>query len=100
MCNVGNTLKKTDKVITTDRSGRRSFIRAGSAFLLAGASVSMAQEEERQRSDCDSVGGASGKNPDAARSDSDTGATADRQGCGVKKVPITYLNKGGAKNSV
>ena len=49
----------------------------------------MAQEEP-QRSDCDSLGGASGKNPNAERSDSDTGETADRQGCGVKKVPMTY----------
>ena len=93
-------MKKTDTVITTDRSGRRRFIRAGSAFLLVGASVSMAQEEEPQRSDCDGVGGAASKNPDAARSDSDSGATADRQGCGTKKVPITYLNNGRDKTSV
>jgi len=91
-------LKKTDTVTTTDRSGRRRFIRAGSAFLLAGASVSVAQEEGQQRSDCDSLGGASSKNPDAARSDSDTGATADRQGCGSKKTPITYLGKKGDKD--
>ncbi len=87
-------MKKTDTVVTIDKSGRRRFIRAGSAFVLAGAaaagSSASAQEGSQQRSDCDSYGNAENKNPQAARSDSDTGSAADRQGCGTKTVPITY----------
>ncbi len=83
------TNSQTDAVVTVNRSGRRRFIRAGSAFLLVGASGVQAQDTESGRSDCDGVGNAGSKNPQAAKSDSDTGATADRQGCG-KNVPITY----------
>jgi len=88
-------MKKSDSVTVISKSGRRRFIRAGSAFILAGAASASAQEGgEYQRSDCDGVGNASGKNAEAANSDSDSGATADRQGCGTKKnVPITYLSK-------
>jgi len=40
-------MKKTDTVVTLDRTGRRRFIRAGSAFLLAGSTVVNAQNEGR-----------------------------------------------------
>lgn len=85
-------MKKSDTVTVTSKSGRRRFIRAGSAFLLAGAATASAQEEGGfLRADCDSLGNAEGKNAEAANSDSDAGAIADRQGCGTKKkVPITY----------
>lgn len=86
-------MKKSDSVTVTCKSGRRRFIRTGSAFLLAGAAAASAQEQgEFLRSDCDGVGNSEGKNPEASNSDSDTGSSADRQGCGTKKrVPITYL---------
>ena len=86
-------MAKDDTVITISRSGRRRFIRAGSAFLIAGASVAKAQEEGSSgRSDCDGVGNAGNKNTEAAKTDSDTGATSDRQGCG-RNIPITYRNE-------
>lgn len=82
-----DTTNTPDVITTLDRSGRRRFVRAGAAFLLAGATVVRAQEEgEGFRSDCDGVGGGGSKNPDDANSDSDTGASADRPGCGVRKV--------------
>jgi len=88
-------MKKSDSVTVTSKSGRRRFIRTGSAFLLAGATAASAQEEGQfQRADCDGVGSAEGKNAEASNSDSDSGSTADRQGCGTKKrVPVTYLGE-------
>jgi len=89
-------VKKSDLVTVTSKNGRRRFIRAGSAFLLAGAAAKASAQENGGfiRADCDGVGSAEGKNAEAENSDSDSGASADRQGCGVKKrVPITYLGE-------
>lgn len=88
-------MKKSDTITVTGRNGRRRFIRAGSAFLLAGAGTAAAQEEGSfLRADCDGAGSAEGKNAEASNSDSDAGPTADRQGCSTKKrVPITYLKE-------
>jgi len=88
-------MKKSDSITVTGKSGRRRFIRTGTAFLLTGATAASAQENGGFiRSDCDGAGSAEGKNQQAENSDSDTGASADRQGCGVKKrVPITYLGE-------
>lgn len=91
-------MKKTDTVIVEDKRGRRRFIRAGAAFLLAGSATVGAQEEsEIFRTDCDSQGGGGEKNPEMAQTDSDAGANADRPGCGRKKPTLTEYKKGGQR---
>lgn len=90
-------MKKQDTVIVEDKAGRRRFIRAGAAFLLAGAATANAQEEEQFRSDCDSVGYGGEKNSEMANTDSDSGASADRPGCG-RKPTLTRYRKEGHKN--
>lgn len=88
-------MKKTDKIISRDGSGRREFIRTGAALLLAGgASAARAQETESLRVDCDRRGLGEEKNPELSGHDSDSGANADRPGCGRKKPPaMTQYNK-------
>jgi len=82
------TLKKPDTVLSVDSSGRRRFIRTGSAFLLAGSTAAHSQEDSfPARSDCDQSGAGEAKDTEAAMSDSDSGSTADRQGCATKKTP-------------
>jgi len=95
-------MKKSDSITVQNPTGRRRFFRTGAAFLLAGVSVANAQEEGVIRSDCDGVGSAQGKNPELEGSDSDTGATADRPGCGRKKPPAMteYKIQPGHKVSV
>lgn len=95
-------MKKQEFVEVDSKRGRRRFIRAGAAFLLAGSAAAQAQEEsENFRSDCDSRGGGGPKNPNLEGSDSDTGAYADRPGCGTKKPPaMTRYNKSGKKIKV
>ncbi len=95
-------MKKQDTVVVQDKNGRRRFIRTGAAFLLAGAAGVSAQEEDDVfRSDCDSQGGGGPKNPDMAGSDSDSGASADRPGCGRKKPVMTeYREEGHQKVKV
>lgn len=91
-------MKKRDTVIVDDKNGRRKFIRAGAAFLIAGSTSAISQEEsEGFRSDCDGVGGGGEKNSELAGSDNDTGTTADRPGCGRKKPVITEYRKDGHK---
>lgn len=91
-------MKKRDTVIVDDKNGRRKFIRAGAAFLLAGSTAAVSQEEsEIFRSDCDGVGGGGEKNPEEAGSDNDTGGAADRPGCGRKKPVMTEYKKNGQK---
>jgi len=87
---------KSDTLDVEDKNGRRRFIRAGAAFLLAGSAVASAQEEsENFRSDCDSRGGVGAKDAEVAGNDNDAGAVADRPGCGRIKPPtITEYNKG------
>ena len=89
--------RKKDTIEVDDKHGRRRFIRTGAAFLLAGASAASAQEEEGFRSDCDSQGGVTSKNPEAAGSDNDSGNTADRPGCGRKKPVLSEYKKDGHK---
>ena len=95
-------MNKHEIVEVDSKNGRRRFIRAGAVFLLAGSAAAKAQEEsENFRSDCDSRGGGGPKNPDLEGSDSDTGATADRPGCGTKKPPaMTEYNKSKKKIKV
>lgn len=90
-------MKKRDTVVVDDKNGRRQFIRTGAAFLLAASTSVNSQEEGEFRSDCDSQGGVASKNPDEAGSDSDSGNTADRPGCGRKKQPLTEYRKDGDK---
>ena len=90
-------MKKTDTVVVDDKNGRRRFIRTGAAFLLAAGTGATAQEEGEFRSDCDSQGGVSGKDPEVAGSDSDSGDTADRPGCGRKKPLLSDYKKDGHK---
>jgi len=83
-----------DTMEVDDKHGRRHFIRTGAAFLMVGAGAASAQEEGNFRADCDSQGGVVGKNAEEEGSDSDSGATADRPGCGTKKPPsLTEYNK-------
>jgi hypothetical protein len=78
-------MKKSDSIVVRDRAGRRAFFRAGAAVVLAGSGVAQAQEPLRY--DCDSQGFAGEKNVNAEGNDSDTGATADRPGCGRRQPP-------------
>ncbi len=89
-------MKKQDTVIVEDNTGRRRFIRAGAAFLLAGTASATAQEEDELfRSDCDSTGYGGEKNTENANTDSDSGATADRPGCGRRKQTLTRYQQSG-----
>ena len=90
-------MKKRDTVVVSDKNGRRQFIRAGAAFLLAASTSASSQEEEGFRGDCDSQGGVTSKNPEAAGSDNDAGNTADRPGCGRKKPMLSEYKKEGHK---
>lgn len=88
-------MKKQDTVIVDDKTGRRRFFRAGAAFLLAGAATASAQEEDEIfRADCDSTGYGGEKNSEMANTDSDSGATADRPGCGRKQTLTEYQQSG------
>jgi len=81
-------MKKPDIIVSADSSGRRRFIRTGSAFLIAASTAAHSQGDDvPARSDCDQSGTGEAKNPQASMSDSDSGANADRQGCGTKKTP-------------
>ncbi len=81
-----------DSMVVQDRSGRRKFIRTGSAFLLAGGSL--AHLHSAYGDECDRV--PDEKNPKQAGngSDSDEGAEADAPGCGRQNNPkITRLQQ-------
>ncbi len=91
-------MKKQDTIVVESRTARRRFIRAGAAFLLAGAASANAQEEDDIfRSDCDGVGYGGEKNQEMAQTDSDSGATADRPGCGRRKPTLTEYHQDGHK---
>ncbi len=81
-------MKKTDKIVVRNASGRRQFIRAGAGLLLGGSTIARAQEEESFRTDCDGQGFAGEKNAEVAGNDTDSGPTADRPGCGRKKPAV------------
>lgn len=87
-------MKDSDSMVVNDGSGRRRFIRVGAAFLLAQGAVAKAQDDDTQnfRTDCDSQGYGGQKNAEAAGNDSDSGASADRPGCG-RKLPLTQYDK-------
>ena len=81
-------MKKSDTIVIQDRTGRRAFFRAGAAFVLAGSSIAQGQAQAQgARFDCDSLGFSGEKNPETEGNDSDTGATADRPGCGRRNPP-------------
>lgn len=80
-------MKKIDSVIVVDNTGRRRFIRAGAALLLAGGAAHAQQESELLVADCDGYGSGEEKNPEVAGNDSDAGAEADRVGCGRQDPP-------------
>ncbi len=84
--------KKPDTVVIDDPSGRRRFIRTGAAFVLAASSVASAQEDEL-RVDCDRQGMGEAKDANQSGSDSDSGANADRPGCGTRKPTMTEYNR-------
>lgn len=85
-------MKKSDSVVVNDGSGRRRFIRVGAAFLLTQSAVTQAQDDAQNfRTDCDSQGYGGQKNAEAAGNDSDSGASADRPGCG-RRLPLTQLD--------
>ncbi len=90
-------MKKRDTVVVEDKTGRRKFIRTGAAFLLAASTGASSQEEEGFRTDCDSQGGVTSKNPEVAGSDNDSGNTADRPGCGRRKPVLSDYKKDGHK---
>ena len=78
---------EVDAVTVRDAGGRRRFIRRGSALLLAGAAATALPPASAQaRADCDQRGH-SGEKPAGAGSDSDTGQSADRPGCGRREPP-------------
>lgn len=91
-------MKKADKIVVRNSSGRRHFIRAGAGLLLGGSTLVQAQEEGI-RYDCDSQGFAGQKNTEVSGNDSDTGATADRPGCGKKPPVMTEYRKKTPLNS-
>ena len=63
-------------------------MRAGAAFVLAGSATSHAQQESQFLvADCDGYGSGEEKNPEIAGNDSDSGAEADRVGCGRQDPP-------------
>ena len=74
----------TDAVTIRDASGRRRFIRRGSALLLAGGAV--AALPTQAFADCDQRG-YSGEKQAENGSDSDAGQSADRPGCGRYREP-------------
>ena len=80
-------MKKTDKIVVRDSSGRRQFIRSGAALLLGGTTLARAQEEGGFV-DCDRQGMGEEKNAELDGHDSDSGANADRPGCGQKKPAV------------
>lgn len=78
----------SDSVVVVDNTGRRRFMRAGAAFVLAGSATSHAQQESQFLvADCDGYGNGEEKNPEIAGNDSDSGAEADRVGCGRQDPP-------------
>lgn len=72
-----------DSLVIYDRSSRRRFIRNGTAFLIASSAVSFSNSV--LANDCDRA--PDEKNPKQAGngSDSDTGSSADPEGCGRKQ---------------
>lgn len=79
------SIDPADSIVITDRTSRRRFMRAGSAFLLGGATVSaaLAPVSQALASDCDQGGGGEKTPEDAGNgSDSDAGSGADPRGCG------------------
>lgn len=76
---------KEDSIIITDRTSRRRFMRAGSAFLLGGATAGglLTPTSQALASDCDRGGSGEKKPEDVGNgSDSDSGSGADPRGCG------------------
>lgn len=86
-------MKKTDRMVVRGASGRRRFITVGAGILLGGSKLATAQEEEPMRYDCDGRGSAVGKNAEVEGNDNDSGATADRPGCGRRPAVMTQYNK-------
>jgi hypothetical protein len=85
-------MKKTkDVVVVHDGAGRRTLLREGAALLLAGSTLSAAGSAY---ADCDqSLQSGESKTPGEG-TDSDSGDTADRQGCGRAKAQISsVINK-------
>ena len=79
-----------DSVVVVDNTGRRRFMRAGAAFVLAGSATAASNAQQESQflvADCDGYGNGEEKNPEIAGNDSDSGAEADRVGCGRQDPP-------------
>ena len=68
-----------DALTVYDGAGRRSFIRKGAAFVATAGIIGTSGKAYAD--DCDRAAG-SQKNAQAANTDSDSGASADPEGCG------------------
>lgn len=66
----------SDHVAVLDKSSRRRFIRAGSGILVAGAAAAVSRNV--LANDCDQGG--------EARTDQDSGESADPKGCQPKNI--------------
>lgn len=66
----------SDPITVLDKSSRRRFIRTGSGILVAGAVAAVSQNA--LASDCDQGG--------EARTDQDSGESADPKGCQPKNI--------------
>ncbi len=73
--------------ITTDRTGRRQFIRQGAAMLVVGTALANSKESFAQ--DCDRYRGQ--EKSEVEGSDSDTGDGADPAGCGRKPAISQHM---------
>lgn len=83
-----------DQVVVRDPGSRRTFIRSGTAFLVAGAAALSARKPVYAY-DCDrGPAEGEGKNAETPNSDVDSGEGADRQGCGKGKPAITRRSLG------
>lgn len=75
-----SSAESDDSLVIYDRSSRRQFIRNGTAFLFAGSTVSFSNSV--LANDCDRAPDEETPKQAGNGSDSDTGSSADRAGCG------------------
>jgi len=63
-----NTHSDGDSVVVVDNTGRRRFMRAGAAFVLAGSATGHAQQGSQFLvADCDGYGNGEEKNPEKSK---------------------------------
>jgi len=85
----------SDSIVVRDASGRRRFMRAGTALLLAGGSLAAGRPV--LAADCDRAarGGGDGEDHKQAvqGSDSDSGSNADPAGCGRRRHDAPKISR-------